>query len=428
MASTLYILLPSKAMARELPDWSKFARPFALISEDGTILQQGQQILADLKGLAANARQISLLLAASDVSLINVKVPPMSATKLKTALPNLLEDQLLSDPAELILHSTVPAGGMCTIAAVDRSWMESLHDQMKIFGTKKLTAYALSMTMRSASDAMYAIITLDEKVIELAFRPAGKTGAGLTFNPDVNIDSQTEVVQQVLQTLSLFGAESGVNVLLPSDQLTIYQQVSESDSVLAQRFHFQAVEWNALIANLSSSTLDLMSSVSHANQSSFDWRRWRWSLGLAAAILLINLTSLNFQWLSMKREARGLSDSLTQIFRTSFPKESVILDPIAQMQQKINLSRKFAGLSTPDDFLVLAAQFGQVWDAVTSGKQASPSVVSMEYREHNLFVKIKSSGLLSLEPFKAGLQEHSLVLVSSTDGILQIRPGRGESK
>lgn len=430
MASTLYILLPSKAqtLAFESADWAKHARQFALISDEGSIVQKGQQSLLDLKELAMNSRQVVLLLAASDVSLIPVKVPPMSAAKLKVALPNLIEDQLLAEPAELILLSNAPVNGVCTIAVVDRSWMESLHAQMQILGAKKLTAYSLSMTMKTEPDALAVIIDADALGTELAFRRDGQIGAGLTLNRDADGVTSLESAQQVLQTLNLFALDTNVKVSLSAESVEIYQQAAEKDETTAQRFVFQTIDWSARIAGIASSSIDLMSSVSHDNQSSFDWGKWRWPLGLAAAALILNLAGLNFQWFSMKREAQGLSDSLVQAYRTSFPKESVILDPLAQMQQKINLSKKIAGQSTPEDFLVLAAQFGQVWDAAIAGKPAAPSVVSMEYRERSLFVKIKSPNLLPLEQLRTGLQEHLLSLVSSADGVLQIKSSRGEKK
>ncbi len=430
MASTLYILLPSKAHALEFgaADWAKNARPFALISDEGSIVQKGQQNLLDLRELATSSRQVVLLLAASDVSLIPVKVPPMSAAKLKAALPNLIEDQLLADPSELILLSNAPVNGVCTIAVVDRSWMVSLHAQMQLLGAKKLTAYSLSMTMKTEPDALAAIIDTEVRVTELAFRHDGQVGAGLSLNREVNDTSSLDAAQQVLQTLNLFAIDAKVKVSLSAEAMEIYQQAAEKDEVLAQRFQFQAIDWNTRTAGISVTSIDLMSSVSHDNQSSFDWSKWRWPLGLAAAALILNLAGLNFQWFSMKREAQGLSDSLLQSYRSSFPKESVILDPLAQMQQKINLSKKIAGQSTPEDFLVLAAQFGQVWDATTVGKPASLSVVSMEYRERSLFVKIKSSNLLPMEQLRSGLQEHLLTLVSSADGVLQIKSSRGDKK
>ena len=191
MASTLYILLPSKAHALEFEqgDWAKHARPFALISDEGKIVQKGQQSLPELREMAVISRQVVLLLAASDVSLIPVKVPPMSATKLKAALPNLIEDQLLADPAELILLSNAPVDGLCTIAVVDRSWMEALHAQMQILGARRLIAYSLSMTMKTEADALTAIIDTEAEVSELAFRRDGQIGAGLTLNQNIQSTS-----------------------------------------------------------------------------------------------------------------------------------------------------------------------------------------------------------------------------------------------
>lgn len=437
MASTLYILLPSKAVAQASPEWVRLARPFALVSDEGNILQHGSQALFDLKELAANARQISLLLAASDVSLISVQVPPMSAAKLKQALPNLLEEQLLGDPAELILLASPVHDGMCTIAAVDKAWMEFLHEKMQVLGPRKLTAYALSMSMRTEPGATTVIVDEDLHATQLAVRLDKQNGFGLTLAGDAQANPH-DVATQVLQTLPVFATAAKVQVAVSARHLAAFQQAASQAAPQAApeedaqdgstEYFFEALDWTTRIAGLNPSTLDLMSSVSHANQSSFDWARWRWPLGLAAAVLVVNLAALNFQWLSMQREARALSDSLTQTYRSSFPKESVILDPLAQMQQKINLGRKAAGLSTPDDFLVLAAQFGQVWDRVTAGKPGGPAVVSMEYREHSLFIKLKSSAQLPLDQFKAALQEYALVLVSSSDGVLQVRPGPGDNK
>jgi general secretion pathway protein L len=431
MASILYLLSPSKNVARASSDLAGLARPYALISENGEVQQQGREALANLQGIAANARQVTLLLAASDVTLLTVKIPPMSAAKLKAALPNLIEDQLLTDTSELILLASTPVNGMCSIAAVDRSWMEALHAEVQVLRPKKLTAYALSMTMQAQADAMSVLIEPQQQVLELALRPPGQNAVGLTIDlrAENSLSDTTGVLaQEVLQTLNLFSAGAAVSVALPAEHVAQYQQLAEGDQELAGRFHFQPSDWRARIAGLNSSAIDLMSSVSHDNQTSFDWHKWRWPLGLALATLTINLAGLNLQWLSMKREAQALNDSLTQTYRTSFPKESVIRDPLLQMQQKINLSRKLVGESTPEDFLVLSAQFAQVWDAMVADKPSAPAIVTMEYRERSLFVKIKSAGLLQVDQFKTGLQAHALVLVSTSDGVLQIRPDRGDGK
>ena len=153
MASTLYILSPSKITAQNGNDWTTQARPFALVSNNGTIEQQGHQTLVQLKTMISMARQVVLLLAASDVSVLQAKVPPMSAAKLRQSLPNLLEDQLATDAADVILQSTMVVNGMCSVAVVDKNWMESLAKSMLLFGAKKISAYPVQMAMEHNNDS-----------------------------------------------------------------------------------------------------------------------------------------------------------------------------------------------------------------------------------------------------------------------------------
>ena len=51
-----------------------------------------------------------LLLAASDVSLFRIAVPPLPAARLKAALPALVEDRVIGDPADCAI-AIAPANG-----------------------------------------------------------------------------------------------------------------------------------------------------------------------------------------------------------------------------------------------------------------------------------------------------------------------------
>ncbi|MFI4940910.1 MAG: type II secretion system protein GspL, partial [Burkholderiales bacterium] len=105
--STLYIRLPSKAAADGAEHWLALLCPFAWASHGAAhgiaIEREGSVPLSELAGMVAAAQQVVLLLAAGDVSLLRVKTPPLSAAKLKLALPNLVEDQLAADLSECIV-------------------------------------------------------------------------------------------------------------------------------------------------------------------------------------------------------------------------------------------------------------------------------------------------------------------------------------
>jgi general secretion pathway protein L len=79
--STLYIRLPSKATADSASNWLALACPFALAS-GSAIERQGTAPLSDLSDTVAESQRVLLLLAASDVTLLRVQVPPMPVSDL----------------------------------------------------------------------------------------------------------------------------------------------------------------------------------------------------------------------------------------------------------------------------------------------------------------------------------------------------------
>ncbi|MFZ6644275.1 type II secretion system protein GspL [Undibacterium sp. TJN25] len=422
MLSTLYISLPSKTVAGAQGDWMSLGCPFALMSNEGLLQQHGERPFAQMAEFIPKARQVVMLLAASDVTVLQIKAPPLSAARLKAALPNLVEDQLASDPAGAVLVSTSVQDGSCTVAAVDKKWMEFLAGAVLGFGARKVSAYASQLCFELAPDASSVFINSDHGAVEFALRSAALEGFGLTLTPE----GDQHAVAEVVQALQLFAPEGKLTLYVPALQQPDYQQACEHDASLASRVTVKQSSWAARIATAGvlsaggKSALDLMEGVSLPDANKLDLRAWRWPLLLGAAALLVNVLGLNIEWMSMKREAKGLSDSLTQSFRASYPKETV-LRPLDQMKQKISLSRKLAGQSSPDDFVVMAAQFSQVWDRVFAAA-GTVSVISMEYRERSLFVKVKAQGMLPVEQLRAALAEQSLALVSSADGVLQIKP------
>ncbi len=423
MQSTLYILLPSKTVAYGQADWASLACPFALISAEGMVQQHGEQSLKQLGDLIGKVRQVAMLLAASDVTVLQIKAPPLSAAKLKTALPNLVEDQLASDPAAAVLVSTPVQNGVCTVAATDKKWIEALSNTVYGLGAKKVAAYASQLCYELQPGASSVFVHAEQGVIDFALRSSEFEGFGLTLTPA----TEELAVAEVLQALKLFAADGKVGLYVPAQQQAAYQQACEQDAALAQRITVKPASWSSRVSSMAApgkSALDLMDGVSLPNPGQLDLRAWRWPLVLAGLVLLVNIIGLNIEWISMKREAKALNDTLTQSFRASYPKETV-LRPLDQMKQKISLSRKLAGQSTPDDFLVLASQFSQAWDR-TAGGTGSASVMSVEYREHSLFVRTKTQGTLPLEQVRAALAEQSLALVSSTDGILQVKPATAD--
>ena len=142
-----------------------------------------------------------------------------------------------------------------------------------------------------------------------------------------------------------------------------------------------------------------------------DWRAWRWPLALAAAVLVINAAALNIDWWRMKDEANSLRATMIQIYKSAYPKETVILDPVAQMQQKIAIARRDSGLVAPDDFMAITAALGEACAAIATmpGKTA-PAIAALEYRERSLFVRLEPDAEAPTQQIKAALALRNLSL------------------
>ena len=92
--STLIVLLPPREPAVPLQEWQWPELPFALFDKDGHTQRAGRAALA----LLPHAASTVLVVAARDVLLLAATVPPLKGPKLRQALPNVIEDQLIQDP------------------------------------------------------------------------------------------------------------------------------------------------------------------------------------------------------------------------------------------------------------------------------------------------------------------------------------------
>ncbi|MFC3107863.1 type II secretion system protein GspL [Undibacterium arcticum] len=421
--STLYICHPSKAAADHAPPGTTLACPFAWVSDAGAILREGSSALSALSGLIAEAKRVVLLLAASDVSLLRVTAPPLSAPRLKAALRSLVEDQLISDPADCVLVAAAAdpaAEGVRTVAVAQRAWLTQLANSLTSLGARRVEMLPAQLCLPYQSGQVTAAVSEGNEV-ELTLRLSAQEGIGLPVLPE----HDEARAQEVLQNLRVIVPAAAVTLYVPATEVGDYRRLAD------QNMTVEADQWSYWIAGARAATLDLMPELGLGGGSSIDWYRWRWPLGLGLLIVVINVVGLNIEWWRMKREGDSLRNAMVQTFKSAYPKETVIVDPMVQMQQKLAIAKHNAGQSAPDDFTALAAAFGEVWSGVMQGKSAeggSPAgasgIASLEYRERSLLVKLKPDNKLTVDAIKSALAARNLSVAQTAGGAWQIRSGK----
>lgn len=416
--STLYIRLPSKAAADAAAHWNTLPCAFAVVAHSDVIEREGTASLNDLGNIVAKVQRVVLLVAASDITLLRVQVPPMSASKLKAALPNLVEDQLMSDPDECLVVPGATVEGLRTVAVIHRGWFEILARTFAAFGARHLVAVPAQLCLPYQSGTVAAAVSEQDGEIDLTARLAEQQGIGLPIVPE----QPETAAQDVVRTLSAIVPEAPVALYVPQAAASAFQEAVDSQHALDQRIAVHADNWLRWIAGANNTTLDLVAASGIGSGQAINWRAWRWPAALAAAALLVNIVALNVDWWRMKREAEALRASMTQTYRAAYPKDTMIIDPLAQMRQKVAAARHDAGQAAPDDFTALAANFGEVWGNTVG--QGVNAVAAVEYRDHSLSVRLKPEGQMPVDQIRAALAARNLSLTQSSVGVWQIRSAK----
>ena len=309
--STLYIRLPSKAAADSATHWTALSCPFALAAHGGAIEREGVAPLSELADAVAKAQRVVLLLAASDVSLLRVKVPPMSVARLKSALPNLVEDRLMSDPAECVVAAGAASEGLRTVAVVNRAWLEILSKTITAYGARSVAVLPAQLCLPHRTDGVVAAVAEEGADIELTLRLSEQEGIGLPIMPE----SAASAAADVLNTLSAVVPVAPITVYVPQAAVPIFRDALDALPELEHRMTLGADNWPRWIAGAERPSLDLMSGLGGGAGPQVNWRPWRWPLALAATLLALNALGLNIDWWRMKREADGLRGALVQSYK-----------------------------------------------------------------------------------------------------------------
>lgn len=420
--STLYIRLASKAVAGSAPHWPALACQFALVSHGSSIEREGTTALSDLTDAIAKCQRVVLLLAASDVTILRLQVPPLSAARLKAALPNLVEDRLISDISDCVVVAGGVFEGLRTVAVVQRAWLDMLADTLISLGARHISALPAQLCLPYANEqpggVTAAIVDRNDPgqntAIDMTLRLSEQDGIGLAITPALNQGEGPEqnqsAVQEVLQTLFAAVPQAPITLYVPQPWVRAYQETVNETVELGKRISVSADNWSRWITGANAATLDLMTGLGKATGARMDWRPWRWPLALAAAVLLINASALNIGWWHMQGESRSLRTAMVQIYKSAYPKESVIIDPIAQMQQKIAIAKHDSGMPAPDDFTAITAAFGEAWAGAVTAAGKSTAIVSIEYHDRSLFVRLKQGGEAPTQQMKTALVKRDLAL------------------
>lgn len=373
--------------------------------------------------LLPKATQADLVFDSGDVFAAAIDAPKLSEAKLRQALPNLLEERILADPADCqfafempkpAAPNTLSGPPKLPVAVVDRGLLTRALDVLAEAGYKARAAYSEIYTVPAPAAGVLSLRVDRGRGIARSGRHDGfafdlaDTAAGA--EPDVPAPLLLAVRQLGIKRISAYGRDAerifriagalGVTVDLMQrevDAAAVDEGVNLLQGTFAQRSLWSGIALKGL-------------SGQHA----------RPLLIWGAAAVVVFVAGMNVYWLKLESESRALRSGMETSFRSAFPEATAVVDPLLQTKRQLGTLRSRAGIPSADDFTVLNTQAAQLMSMAPVG-----SVAGVEYRDGSLKVKFKPGG--SIDPglqnaLRAQAIQQGLNLRFEGDGSARLSP------
>ncbi|MGF6442828.1 type II secretion system protein L [Paraburkholderia youngii] len=403
--STLIVLLPPRDPAVPSQEWQLPELPFVLLDKAERTQRAGRSALA----LLPRANTTVLMVAARDLLLMPATLPPLRGPKLRQALPNIVEDQLIQDPQTC--HIAVdPQGlgeGRHLLAIIDRGWFRFICEAFTAAGHRSLRAVPVTRCLPPAPVTEVAgnvdeTAEVREPVMagaaSVATSPPGVAPVVAPEAPSI-VPMVAAVLGAVVQTAPALLVEGAVDSGVPRVELAIARgvqgeglaapanavnatlsalagaapvslymltevpgnepnQPTTSPARLASHIHgasplpFEQLARRALECRFDLCQFEFASQPWRLDRATL--RRLRLPIVLAVAALVVAIIGANVQWLMLARQRDAINTQMTELLLNTFPKTTVVLDAPDQMARQLQQLRVAAGELSPEDFLSLA--------------------------------------------------------------------------
>jgi general secretion pathway protein L len=332
--------------------------------------------------LLPKASSVDVVFDASDVFITTIDPPKLAEGKLRMALPNILEERLLADPADCHFAFRTARGGAgdgeaskMPVAVVDRGLLTRALDALTESGYRIRAAYSEIYTVPPPSAGVLSVRIGRGRGVA---RSGVQDGFAFDIGEEVPPTLALAVRQLGIKRIHAYGSEA-------SRLAALAEGLGVQVDVHPEEVELGSTEGAVNLLQGAFAQGGMMGSFTPGGLvPALTARALRVPLAWAAAALVVAVAGMNIYYLKLEAESKALRSQMEASFRSNFPQISAIVDPIEQTKRQMSELRSRAGIPSANDFSVLNARTALLLSIAPLG-----SVASMEYRDNALKVKFK---------------------------------------
>jgi general secretion pathway protein L len=431
-AYSIILRLPSRQNVKKIQDWCLQPLPFAITDRTNHVLESGLASVTALAEQLKKVKKVILIMAASDVTLLRLMVPPLSPEKLKLALPALIENSIIGDPATCHIVTSADIKGLRNIAVIDRAWLIAVVSACQKAGASVFHAYPFQLCLPLHENIVSAALSEIGEEAELSLRKPNNEAIGISLHIDkTNFHSEEEICR----TLHLLTKHENCQLMVEDGKVGVYSaaanqlahSIEKSNGDTISKLQVIPDDWKILIAGMKNIDCDLMLGLSKPMYQASRLTIWRLPLALAASLLVFQLIALHSDWWRLRQEKKQLFVQLDNIYKKHFTQSAKPEVQLEKLEEKLSMLRQKTGANAPEDFLSLLANTSVAWKRIvledknigSRQSRVSPDYVAthamtaVNYRNHVLQISLLSELAPDRELAKTRFAENHLTLQRS---------------
>ena len=396
--STLIVLLPPRDPAVRSEEWNLPQLPFLLLDKRGEKQRAGLAAL----GLLPRASATVLIVAARDLLLTAALVPPLKGPRLRQALPNVVEDQLIQDPqtCHIAVDPIALRGGQRVLAVIDRGWFRFVLNAFANAGHRNVKAVpAMRCLPLHEGDGEFVAAVLGDVIATTPMPLGGELPlpplSAMSTTPRVEIaiargenaalgEGLAIPADAVASTLVALSGEQPVTLYslagVPGIEPRVFPVRPGVQGALA--LSFETLARNALANRFDLCQFEFAAQPWRLDRATM--RQLKLPIALLAGALAVSVIGINVQWMQLARQRDAINAQMTETLLNAFPKTTVVLDAPDQMSRQLDLLRLASGQLSPSDFLSIADAFAR-----SLGPIPVNGIAVLDYRDRRLDVTFK---------------------------------------
>jgi general secretion pathway protein L len=397
--STLIVLLPPRDPAVRSEEWNLPELPFLLLDKRNVTQRAGRAALSLLPRASATV----LIVAARDLLLTAAQMPPLKGPRLRQALPNVVEDQLIQDPqtCHIAVDPVALASGRRVLAVIDRGWFRFVLEAFANAGHRNVKAVPAMRCLplhESVADTPNPFVA---GILGDVLATAPILLGGDTLRPPESATARVEIAIARGEHAALGeglaipadAVTSTLNALAGAQPMTLYtlRDVPGAEPRLAsarpaipgaEPLTFETLARNALANHFDLCQFEFAAQPWRLDRATM--RRLKLPVALLAGALVVSMIGINIQWMQLARQRDAINAQMTETLLNTFPKTTVVLDAPDQMSRQLDRLRLVSGQLSPSDFLSLA-------DALARALGPIPvnGIAGLDYHDRRLEVTFK---------------------------------------